>query len=80
MYGIWRKPTKEGMVSLIWARVRLRAHETSPTLGLPFLVNGISFPFVGALELLKDGECIDCSYQKLFWLQSLYCFISSLYK
>lgn len=28
-----------------------------PTLGLPFLVNGVSFPFVGALELVKDGEC-----------------------
>lgn len=33
-------------------------------LRLPFLVNGISFPFVKAPEFVKDGESIDCSYQK----------------
>lgn len=32
-----------------------------PALGLSFLVNWISFPFVGAQELVKDGDYIDCS-------------------
>lgn len=49
---------------MIWSALGLWAREARPNTGLLCLVNGISFPFVGAQELVKDGERIDWSYQK----------------
>ena len=43
----------------------LWAHEAALSTGLPVLVNGISLPFAGVLEFVRDEEYMDCRYQKL---------------